>query len=613
MNDFIKYNKNYLNASSSIAKTAFEYMNNVVNNASSALASIPTDFSAKDSANSAINNLKDACMSVDSLNVSYTDWMLLMDEFDLDPNQISIFDLGYGPLYVNFDNSIPIAVVPWCDYSADGKKFPIDQYVMGVMDAEEIRGWGSLCYKGEITVEQFFTAAKAFSIVARSYGLYQTVHSSRHHDDLKISDTGRDKQAFKERLFDYEKTDYEKGWPLYTTVTVAAALETTGMVIGNSEKPFNTRYTSSKNAKILEYAIEGKDYISILKLQYPEFFEGDGGLKYYDYKTRKVVGNVPDDTEISELIGVNLSKDKASVTPTKWTYQLTSDGRIVTVAADNFNDGTPFTSQINFTDSTLDQKTNVFVTPTPSPTASPSPTPNPTATPSPTATPKTTVPPIVTPGPIQPPVTTPKPKPSPVGGPTTSPTPSPTATPSSTATPKIEVKSSLDDYNELREEMFELKKIKKTEQPVKEEPVLEDLGADLPVTEEPKQPDPKPPVVEEPKQPDPKPPVVEEPKPPVVEEPKPPVVTEPTYVLPENKFSEIIPNLTGGNLDSMEISISHVNYELSGITDEIYNKYITTIQEAGYTLGTDGNWINGNYILNLVRNNTDLNIYFKLN
>jgi len=232
------------------------------------------------------------------------------------------------------------------------------------------------------------------------------------------------------------------------------------------------------------------------------------------------------------------------------------------------------------------------------PTATPKPSPNP-KTPSPTAAPVTP-----TPNPTQ----TPKPDPSPVGGPTTSPSP--------TATPTTETKSAwsspMDEYNELRQEMFELKKIKKPaviEEPVTEEPVVEDPVKTDPVKTDPVKADPKPPVADPDPKPDPKPPVADpDPKPPT-----PPVNPEPTYILPENKFSEIIPNISGGTLDSMEISISNVNYELSGITDEIYNNYINSIKEAGFALGTDGIWISGNYTLNLVRNNTDLNIYFKSN
>jgi uncharacterized protein (DUF305 family) len=88
-------------------------------------------------------------------------------------------------------------------------------------------------------------------------------------------------------------------------------------------------------------------------------------------------------------------------------------------------------------------------TPTPTPTATPTPTPRPTVTPTPTptVTPTPTPRPTVTPTPTPRPTVTPTPTPRPTVTPTPTPRPTPTPTPSPTARVEIQVLKRLDDLH----------------------------------------------------------------------------------------------------------------------------------------------------------------------
>ena len=78
-------------------------------------------------------------------------------------------------------------------------------------------------------------------------------------------------------------------------------------------------------------------------------------------------------------------------------------------------------------------------------------------------------------------------------------------------------------------------------------------------------------------------------------------------ILPENKFSDIVPEMKYGNLDSMEISKSMVNYSVSNISESNYNDYVNLLENSGFTY-LDGKWIKDNYELVISYNDNNLTI-----
>ena len=81
-------------------------------------------------------------------------------------------------------------------------------------------------------------------------------------------------------------------------------------------------------------------------------------------------------------------------------------------------------------------------------------------------------------------------------------------------------------------------------------------------------------------------------------------------IFPDNKFSDVLPNLQHGKLNSMEISKSMVNYNVGNISESNYNEYIKLLEKNGYTL-TDGKWVNNDYEIVVDYTDKDLNIYLK--
>lgn len=578
MSDFLSYNEFYFNESVNKVKKAAEYMGQAVTNSINVISSIPNDFSDRSNVINSTNNIKDVCLAKDEITQTFDYFSTLVSGLEDNPDEGYLFDYGAGPKYVNFDRNFMVNVCYGANYSSDGTPFPIEQYVMGVIDAEQGRVWGSMCYNGELTMEQYLTATKAFAVMARSYGIAQTEFNfaCHHEEDHKISDSGADKQAFMTRLFDYNdpQNTYKKGWSMYTTVTLAAALETTGIVIGNNDQPLSTYYTAGKNEKIIEYAKQGLDYISILRLMYPDKFTEDTGLKYYDYKSDKIIGDVSSDTEISELIGINLSDKPSESVPTQWTYQLTDKGRSSTVINPALNNGTPYTSEINFNESTLDQATRLIAPPKLEAVGATtmsavggkieqfgennvyanlgSEVPKQSVFDS-LGIPKEAT--LVGIAPAWEKIIS--------GGKTKEATANlnqSNSTVNETTTPKTLLNQN--DYNKLEKNSDTL--YKKTFMESREEIIKKAI--------------------------------------------------EPVSVLPENKFSNELPNIKKGNLDSVELSSSHANYNVSDVSDDVYNDYVSKLKETGYSLESDGKtWIKDNYTVNLTRNDTDLNIYFEEN
>lgn len=93
---------------------------------------------------------------------------------------------------------------------------------------------------------------------------------------------------------------------------------------------------------------------------------------------------------------------------------------------------------------------------------------------------------------------------------------------------------------------------------------------------------------------------------PVIEE------TMEVNILPENKFSEVLPKLMHGELNSMEIGSSIVNYDVTNVGETNYNNYIDSLKEFGYTF-VDGKWIKDNYeiVINYVNDNLGIHLSMK--
>lgn len=66
-------------------------------------------------------------------------------------------------------------------------------------------------------------------------------------------------------------------------------------------------------------------------------------------------------------------------------------------------------------------------------------------------------------------------------------------------------------------------------------------------------------------------------------------------ILPNNKFSNALPELKSGNLGSMEISQNSINYEVHNVDDYIYSDYVKSLIDQGYTMTHYGTFIKGNY------------------
>ena len=68
-----------------------------------------------------------------------------------------------------------------------------------------------------------------------------------------------------------------------------------------------------------------------------------------------------------------------------------------------------------------------------------------------------------------------------------------------------------------------------------------------------------------------------------------------TNILPTNKFSEALPQLSSGSLGPMEISGSSVSYEVFGVNNSTYGDYVQSLLDNGYVMSSDGSYIKGNY------------------
>ena len=84
-------------------------------------------------------------------------------------------------------------------------------------------------------------------------------------------------------------------------------------------------------------------------------------------------------------------------------------------------------------------------------------------------------------------------------------------------------------------------------------------------------------------------------------------------IFPENKFSNVIPNLNSGKLLDMEISNSSVSYNILNMDESVYNNYINKLSESGYVLNENGLWCKENYELQLIFDKNKNTLFMSLN
>lgn len=66
-------------------------------------------------------------------------------------------------------------------------------------------------------------------------------------------------------------------------------------------------------------------------------------------------------------------------------------------------------------------------------------------------------------------------------------------------------------------------------------------------------------------------------------------------VLPQNSYSNAIPQLKSGILGPMEISNSEVKYSIFNVSSDSYNDYMNDLTNKGYTQLNNGIWTNGEF------------------
>ena len=294
----IKFNKMLYNQAADAARNSKTLMDDTLSSADDVLSTtIPNDFPDADVLTKQINDINQVCETGSAVVTVFDEWDANIAALEESGN---LDEVSWGS-YVNFDDSLLIYV--------DGNPYPIDQYVMGVLDGEHeaMRAY-SAYYKGEITYSQMIEFMKTFAIMARSYGLAQTIYSDYkggiHKKDHAIAN-GATKQCFGVRLF----ADGGKyaDWAGVASAAAQASIETTGMVLAQNGEAISMYYTSSKTDKIFELAKQGLNYKEIIDVIYAQEIAGGAKLSYVDYKTEQITGEVPVSEMTSSLASVNLN------------------------------------------------------------------------------------------------------------------------------------------------------------------------------------------------------------------------------------------------------------------------------------------------------------------
>ncbi len=164
----------------------------------------------------------------------------------------NINDFYYQNIKYNTDTLI--YVTQGNESNSRGTPYPLEQYVEGVLTGEHVvQSYYKLYLEGEVTENELIESLKSFAIIARSYGLYQTVFSSRHENDHKIQASSV-KQCFSKEYLD------DNG--IVALLARLAAQSTAGMTLTVDGLPLNARYDSFTSSG----AIKNGCYVGYYKI-----------------------------------------------------------------------------------------------------------------------------------------------------------------------------------------------------------------------------------------------------------------------------------------------------------------------------------------------------------
>ena len=174
--------------------------------------------------------------------------------------------------------------------------YPIDEYVAGVILGESVaRMYYEGYYEGKnnngqvATDEEMLASMMAFAVLARSYGIAQTVESPRHAQDHKI-EAGSSKQCFSASRLkgNGERTADAETVQKWAKLAKLAAYLTSGKVLSlDGDKVTNAGYGSGKQQELIQYAINNHetDYTKILENCYSneDYKWVKAGTEVYNY------------------------------------------------------------------------------------------------------------------------------------------------------------------------------------------------------------------------------------------------------------------------------------------------------------------------------------------
>ena len=239
---------------------------------------------------------------INILNNGYDDGSNRITNISTLPNTNYNYDLRYALDNIDnidfdsaWDNSIMINVIDEKTKNAIGS-YPIDEYVAGVILGESVaRMYYEGYYEGKnnngqvATDEEMLASMMAFAVLARSYGIAQTVESPRHAQDHKI-EAGSSKQCFSASRLkgNGERTADAETVQKWAKLAKLAAYLTSGKVLSlDGDKVTNAGYGSSKQDELIQYAINNHetDYTKILENCYSneDYKWVKAGTEVYNY------------------------------------------------------------------------------------------------------------------------------------------------------------------------------------------------------------------------------------------------------------------------------------------------------------------------------------------
>ena len=239
---------------------------------------------------------------INILNNGYDDGSNRITNISTLPNTNYNYDLRYALDNIDnidfdsaWDNSIMINVIDEKTKNAIGS-YPIDEYVAGVILGESVaRMYYEGYYEGKnnngqvATDEEMLASMMAFAVLARSYGIAQTVESPRHAQDHKI-EAGSSKQWFSASRLkgNGERTADAETVQKWAKLAKLAAYLTSGKVLSlDGDKVTNAGYGSRKQHELIQYAINNHetDYTKILENCYSneDYKLVKAGTEVYNY------------------------------------------------------------------------------------------------------------------------------------------------------------------------------------------------------------------------------------------------------------------------------------------------------------------------------------------